>query len=414
MDLETARVLGLALAIGVLVGAERYRVREPGRQEPAGVRTFAAIGLLGGVCAVLGHSAFATATFAAIALIVVIAYYRQSDKSLGATTEMAALLTFWLGYLVKEHEAAALGCGIVLAILLAAKRPMHDFVKGRISDIEFWDTLKFLAVVFVVYPLLPDHALGPWGFFNPRQAWTFVVIYSALSYAGYFLVRVFGSGHGLFASAVMGGLVSTPAVTMSLANRARNSPDHSRLIAAATVMANTMQFPRLLFLVFIVDGDLVEQLAPMLLSMFAVGALGAWAVRSVGRDDGEDGELELVLRNPFSVTAALIFAALLVTFLFFSHFGLAYLGKRGVYAVASLTGLVNVSAIALTLPTLARVGNLSAGHVGMVLFLAIGANALAKWVLTLLNGTREMALWLGAGFLAMLATGLGYLAIRLL
>jgi len=36
MDLQTARVLGLALAIGVLVGVERYRVHVPGQREPAG------------------------------------------------------------------------------------------------------------------------------------------------------------------------------------------------------------------------------------------------------------------------------------------------------------------------------------------------------------------------------------------
>jgi len=412
MDLDTARVLGLALAIGVLVGAERYRVREPGRQEPAGVRTFAAIALLGGVCAVLDNPAFAIVTFAAIAVVVLIAYYRQSTEALGATTEMAALLTFWLGYMVRSHESAAIGLGIVLAILLAAKRPMHDFVRGRISDVEFFDTLKFLAVVFVVYPLLPDRTMGPWEFFNPRQAWTFVIIYSALSYAGYFLVRVFGSGHGLFASAVMGGLVSTPAVTMSLAHRSRHSPDHARLIGAAAIMANSMQFPRLLFLVLVVDDGLAAIVAAPLLVMFGAGALAAWLVRGLARGNGENGDLELVLRNPFSFTPALTFAALLVAFLFLSRAGLLWRGAGGVYAVATLTGLVNVSAIALTLPSLAAAGGLAAGSATLVLLLAVGANAVAKWIVALVNGAREMALWLGVGFLAVLAAGFGYLLVR--
>jgi uncharacterized membrane protein (DUF4010 family) len=413
LDLQTARVLGLALAIGVLVGAERYRGRVPGQKEPAGVRTFAAIALLGGVCAVLDHIAFAVVTFAAIAVVVLIAYYRLSAESLGATTEMAALLTFWLGYMVKSHEATAIGSGIVLAILLAAKRPMHDFVKGRISDVEFFDTLKFLAVVFVIYPLLPDRALGPHEFFNPRQAWTFVVIYSAISYAGYFLVRVFGSGRGLFASAVMGGLVSTPAVTMSLAHRSRQSPGHARLIAAAAVMANAMQFPRLLVLVLIVDQRLAGQVAALLLSMFAIGALGAWVVGAVGRDDAHDGDLDITLRNPFSFTSALTFAALLVAFLFFSRVGLLYLGERGVYAVASLTGLANVSAIALSLPSLMASGGLSAGSAAVVLFLATAANAASKWVLALVNGTGEMAVWLGGGLLTILAAGAAYLTLAM-
>lgn len=414
MDLETARALGLALAIGVLLGAERYRGRTPGQQEPAGVRTFAVIGLLGGVCAVLEQPVFAIVTFAAVAVVVLIAYYRQSAASLGATTEMAALLTFWLGYMVKSHEAAAVGLGIVLAIMLAAKRPMHDFVKGRISDVEFFDTLKFLTVVFVVYPLLPDRALGPYDFFNPRQVWTFVVIYTALSYAGYFLVRVFGSGRGLFASAVMGGLVSTPAVTMSLANRSRQSPGHGRLIAAAAVMANAMQFPRLLTLVLIVDQQLVTRVAGVLLSMFAVGVAGAWIVGGLRRDGRERGDLDMVLRNPFSFTAALTFALLLFAFLFFSRLGLYYLGERGVYVVAMLTGLANVSAIALSLPSLVSAAGLSPGSAAVVLFLAVSANAVAKWMLALLHGTREMALWLGGGLLTIVAAGLIYVAVGVL
>jgi uncharacterized membrane protein (DUF4010 family) len=324
---------------------------------------------------------------------------------------MAALLTFWLGYMVRFREAAAIGLGIVLAILLAAKRPMHDFVKGRISDVEFFDTLKFLAVVFVVYPLLPDRTVGPWEFFNPRQAWMFVVIYSGLSYVGYFLVRVFGSDHGLFVSALMGGLVSTPAVTMSLAHRSRNAPEHARLIGAAAIIANSMQFPRLLLLVLVVDGNLVNRVAGPLLAMFVVGAIVAWLVRGLARRDGESDAIELVLRNPFSFKPALTFAALLVAFLFLSRFGLLWRGEGGVYLAATLTGLVNVSAIALTLPSLAEAGGLAAGSATLVLLLAITANALAKWVVALLNGARAMALWLGIGMVAILAAGFGYLLI---
>ncbi|MCP5118987.1 MAG: hypothetical protein GY953_49925, partial [bacterium] len=35
--------------------------------------------------------------------------------------------------------------------------------------------------------------------------------------------------------------------------------------------------------------------------------------------------------------------------------------------------------------------------------LAISTNAIAKWILALVNGTRQMAFWLGGGLLTMLA-----------
>ena len=40
-DLDTLKILGEALALGLLVGVERYRGRDPGEKKSAGVRTFA-------------------------------------------------------------------------------------------------------------------------------------------------------------------------------------------------------------------------------------------------------------------------------------------------------------------------------------------------------------------------------------
>ena len=55
-DIDLLHRLGVALAIGLLVGAERHwRERdEPGGQRTAGVRTFGLIGLFGGVAGAIG------------------------------------------------------------------------------------------------------------------------------------------------------------------------------------------------------------------------------------------------------------------------------------------------------------------------------------------------------------------------
>jgi hypothetical protein len=50
LDLTQARLVAEALAIGLLVGIERYKAREPGEKRSAGVRTFTTFSLLGGVC----------------------------------------------------------------------------------------------------------------------------------------------------------------------------------------------------------------------------------------------------------------------------------------------------------------------------------------------------------------------------
>ncbi len=411
MDFEVTRTLGEALAIGVLVGAERYRGRAPGEASLAGVRTFAVIGLLGGVCAVTGQVAFAAISFAAVAALVAIAYARESGKHLGSTTEVAALLTFWLGFLTRDYETAAISTAIVLAILLASKRPMHDFVKGKISDVEFFDTLKFLAVVFVIYPLLPDRGVGPYEFFNPRQAWTFVVLFSAVNYAGYFLIRVFGAGRGLFASAFMGGLASTPAVTVSMAQHALANPEHSRLVSAAAVLGNAAQLPRLLLLLLLVDDSMAAVVAPMLLLMFGVGVAGALIAGWWHRDGESNSDIEIQLRNPFSFRPALSFAALLVGFSLLSRLTIAYFGQGGLQLLAALTGLASVSVIALALPDLAASTSLPASTAAGMLLLAIATNALTKCALAAANGTRSMSWWLAGGLVAMIATGGAYLLV---
>lgn len=409
MELETVRVLGEALAIGILVGAERYRHRVPGEKSPAGVRTFAAIGLLGGVCALIGHIAVAVAAFAAIATLTAIAYYRDSAENLGTTSETAALLTFWLGYLVKDHETAAIAAAIVLAILLVSKRPMHDFVKGAISTAEFNDTLKFLAVVFVVYPVLPDHPVGPYGIINPRQIWTFVVLISTISYVGYFLVRVLGASRGFGVSALLGGVASTTALTVSLAQRSREIPALSRLIGAAVVIGNAVQFPRLLLLVWVFSEPLAWHLMAPFTLMFVVGVVVAAAAGGFVPDDPEEAEVKVDFKNPYSFTPALKFALYIGIVLVATPLALEAAGERGVYAVAALTGMASVSAFALPLTGMVGDATLTVPSAAIALLAAITANAIVKWVLAFMNGSREMAAWLGVGLALMLATGATYL-----
>lgn len=402
-DAEVFRAFGEALAIGMLVGIERYRDRESGDRRSAGVRTFTITALAGAASALVAEPALTAATFAAVAGLLAVGYWRNSAHRLGLTTEFAAILVFWLGYLVRDYELPAVSAGIVLTIVLALKRELHSFVLESLSEREFYDTLKFLAVVFVVYPVLPDRDLGPWGFFNPTRVWALVMLVSALSYCGYLTMRLLGARRGLQWSSIVGGVVSTTAVTMSLAQRARMSPAHGRVCGVLAVMANAVQFPRLLALAWVVNAQLARHLAPPLLAMGAVGLLGAWLL---GRRTARAApELELGLANPFSLRPALRFGLFFVFIFFLTEAGNAWLGERGIYMASLLAGMGDASAITLSAAALARDGALSARGAGIAVFLAVTTNAVAKWVLVLANGTRQVAFWLGGGLATMLAVG---------
>jgi uncharacterized membrane protein (DUF4010 family) len=403
VDLEHVRILAEALGIGLLVGIERYHSRTEGEKRFAGIRTFSALGLLGGIAALLAQPAFTVVIFIPLAALLVISYFRRTTDAVGGTTEITGLVVFWLGYLVRDYEALAIGVAIILTLLLASKRNLHDFVRRTLNEEELFAALKLLVVVLVVYPLLPDRAMGPYEFFNPSRVWLLVIVVGAISFAGYVLMRWLGQSRGLRISALLGGIVSTTATTMALAVRSREAPECSGQLATAAVAANAVQFPRVLLLVYVVDPGLgARLLLPCIVAAAAGLAGGWWAARRIAR---EEPAMDLGVSNPFALIPAFKYAAFFVAVLFVLRLAETFAGESGVYLTSVLAGAANVSTVALSVAGLVSAGSLDAGAGVLALLLAVGANALTKWLVALVNGTRLLAWWLGGGLALMLCLG---------
>ena len=148
---------GIALGIGLLVGLQRqhaHRGRESEEETFAGVRTFPLLALLGSVGALLAAEAespwplIVLLTLAGTLIIAgyVIAAWRGS---VGATTEVAALLTTVAGalcYYGRVGEAVALGVAIMAFLTLRVE--LHQLA-GRITRDDFLATLKFGVITAV-------------------------------------------------------------------------------------------------------------------------------------------------------------------------------------------------------------------------------------------------------------------------
>lgn len=411
VDFALFRVFIAALAIGLLVGVERYKARSPDKKEAAGVRTFTLFAFLGAIAGFIDQMPITLALFGAVTLILAISYVRTSESSPGITTEFAALIVFWLGFLIHLQESLAIGLAILLTLVLAAKAPIHGFVRERITETEVFDTLKFLAVVLVVYPVLPDRSLGPGGFFNPKTVWLFVVLVSTISYGGYLFTRWLGSQRGLALSGLAGGLVSTVAVTLSLSQRARENPEVSRICGETAVLANAMQFPRLLLLIWVAAPVLGRELLWPFLAAFIVALVGALLIWRYERSAAAP-DVELDLSNPFSVTPALKFGALFAVILFVTELANRYLGIEGLYVASAVSGLGNVSAIALSVARLVAADDLALASATTAIMIAIAANMVTKVVLAWTNGTRELTFWMGGGVATMVATAILALVLQ--
>ena len=100
----------VALALGLLVGIERERSKGEGpTRQPAGVRTFALLSLLGALGVHLGGGALLATIIAAIAALAEFVILSQSWRRSRLTTEVGMLITPLLGGLAMSDAALALG-----------------------------------------------------------------------------------------------------------------------------------------------------------------------------------------------------------------------------------------------------------------------------------------------------------------
>src|SRR2546422_4758489 len=104
--------------------------------------------------------------------------------------------------------------------------------------------LELAVITVIVLPLLPDRGYGPWQVLNPREIWIVVVLVSALSFVGFVAMRVLGPGRGMVITGAVGGLVSSTAITISMAERSHSGAARSAA-ASAAVLASTIMCVRM-------------------------------------------------------------------------------------------------------------------------------------------------------------------------
>lgn len=244
MDALLAR-LGLALAIGLLIGLERgWRERDaPDKSRTAGIRTYGISGLLGGIFAALALSLDAVSILVAgfLGFAAIFAWYKlreaARDEDFSVTGVIAGLSVFALGAMavVGDYQAAA-GAGAALAAVLASRGILHRLLK-RLTWIELRSAMILSVMTAIVLPLLPDHTVDPWGGLNPREIWFFTVFTAAISYFGYIARRLLGPTRGLIVSALTGAVISSTAVTLALGRSARTDGDIYPMAGAASLAA---------------------------------------------------------------------------------------------------------------------------------------------------------------------------------
>lgn len=193
----------------------------------------------------------------------------------------------------------------------------------------------------MILPVLPNRDIGPFQF-NPFKTWLVVAAVSAVSYASYILQRIVHQQAGILLSAVLGGLYSSTVVTVVLAKRARGE-GRPHLLSGAILIASSVMYARLLILIAIFNLQLALMLLPSFLALAVVGTLCGWLWARHVDVPGKELDSTLPPDNPLELGAAFLFAAFFVVMLALTHYAVLWLGHTGVYGLAALTGLTDVS-----------------------------------------------------------------------
>lgn len=411
---------GVALVLGLFMGLQReYAYRQQIDEEGellAGARTFPIIALLGAASA-LGASEleapwpFAVTVLTVGLLLAVGHFWQARDRDTGLTTEMAALVAFFTGALCfwgYVRLGAALGVGT--AVLLSLKVPMHTLAR-TLDQEDVYATLKFAVITVIVLPLLPQQGYGPSPFdvLVPYNVWLMVVLISGISFLGYVLIQIAGPRRGVSLTGILGGLASSTAVTLSVAERSRDTKGLDRPFALAVLLAWAIMFVRVLVEVAVINPPLLVTVWMPILGI-CVASLAycgyLYGVRSI-----EEREEPQTVRNPFRLVPAITFGVLYAVILVASHWAQTYFGDAGVYLSSVVAGLADVDAITLSMARLHESGDLAATTATRAIVIAAAANTVLKGGIVALTGTAGLRRAVVPGLLLIVGTSIGALLL---
>ena len=209
-------------------------------------------------------------------------------------------------------------------------------------------------LALVILPILPAGPIERLGGLEPQKLWGIVLIFAGLSFAGYIALRLAGPERGYSVAGLLGGLVSSTAVTFNFARESRRDPADA--VAAKALSLGVLAACSVLPLrVGVVAAALflpvARALVPALILPLAAGVVViafAWFRRPQG-----GGTLKLP-DNPLRLGSAIQMAVLFQIVLWVLSALRERVGTGGLLASAAVLGLTDLDALTFSLTELAR------------------------------------------------------------
>lgn len=394
----------IAVLIGALIGLEREHSKPAHEKTFAGVRTFPLISILGFVAALISSITSFWIYFAIFigysSLITTAHVFSAKLGRPGGTSEISTLLVFVLGSLVYwNFVVLASIIAVIVATFLTLKIQLHHFV-GKVSEEDLYATIKLAIITVIILPLLPNEEIGPLNILNPRMIWLMVIFISGISFIGYIFIKIFGENKGIPITGLMGGLVSSTAVSYSFSKKSRENSALAKNFALGIILASAVMFPRIFVIILVLNSALIKSVwIPLLLLALTNVAVGYIMLNKINHHKSLQ---EIDLKNPFKLKSALLFGLIFAIMIFISKAAQLYLGQNGIYAASAFGGLANIDAIIVSLTQLTY-SKLNGNVVSIAVIIVIISNSIFKAFITIIWGTKELS--------KQVVKGLGYISL---
>jgi uncharacterized membrane protein (DUF4010 family) len=394
----------ISLAIGMMIGLEREWA-----QKDIGVRTFSIVALAFTLAWGISPQASYILLVALIPLITLVNWRSfVRDRSLEMTTSVALLATAVLGILVGEGQLLlAAACGVIMTGLLAWKAEVVRFA-GAVTIEEIRSALLLGMIAVVVYPLLPRGPIDPWGLIDLRAAWTVVLVISAIAFANYILLRIYGT-RGIRWTGLLGGLVNSTATVAELASRARGDPARLSVFALLGMLtANIAMLIRngLILGIFASQALAYGWLSVVFMLLASVAAASRIPLK-------ESGTAPLHIQSPISIRQALTFGGLFVLITLAAELANRAFGQTGFLLVSALGGLVSSASTSAAAGILAAKGTLPPDLAGYgVVFTSMASLAFHIPMAQMAGRNNEVTGRLARSSILILVAGAAGLAVQ--
>lgn len=404
--------LGVALAVGFLIGIERERSKGTGPDRAvAGLRTFTLIAFAGALGVWIGGVPVFIAFGAIVGLLIAVGYMRTRDTDPGMTTEIAMVVTFLLGGLAVGEPRLAAALAVIVAILLTFRSYAHNWAKNVLTDEEVRDGLLLAAAALVILPLAPTEPIDPWGVVQPRKLWMLAVLVMAINALGYVALRALGAKTGLAVAGLLSGFVSSTATIGAMGARTKAHPELRKGAVAGAAASSVATVIQLAIVVGLVSTPTLSMLTPSLIAsgIAAVIYAGIFAVRSF-REASADNDAPK--GRPFEPKTAIIFVLVVGLTLLISTLLTQWLGDRGLLLAAGVAGFTDAHAAGISSASLAASGRAHTEFAALAVLVGFSTNTVSKTVVAFSLGDRSYAYTLTPGLILMAAAAWGAWSVR--